>query len=49
LLEQLHLHFDHVGEPDPFEVRAGGTRRRHMYLVNCTGYHAREQPSSGSH
>jgi hypothetical protein len=46
LLSQLRLHFDHVGEPEHLQVSAGGTRLRHMYLVNCTGYHAREQPPS---
>ena len=47
LLDQLRLHFDHIGEPEYSQVRAGGTRQRHMYLVNCTGYHAKEQtPSS---
>ncbi|HXI83915.1 MAG TPA: glycosyltransferase family 39 protein [Verrucomicrobiae bacterium] len=48
LLGQLRLHFDHVGEPEHSQVRAGGTRQRHMYLVSCTGYHAKEQPSSSS-
>ena len=49
LLDQLRLHFDHVGDPEHSQVRAGGTRQRHMYLVICTGYHAREQPPSSSH
>jgi dolichol-phosphate mannosyltransferase len=46
LLDQLRLYFDQVGEPEPSEVQAGGTRQRHLYLVNCTGYHAKEHPSS---
>lgn len=46
LLNQLRLHFDHVGKPESSEVQAGGTRLRHLYLVNCTGYHAKEQPFS---
>jgi dolichol-phosphate mannosyltransferase len=37
-LDQLRLHFDHVGDPEHFQ--APGTRRRELYLINCTGYHA---------
>jgi dolichol-phosphate mannosyltransferase len=44
-LDQLRLHFDHVGEPEHFQ--APGARHRESYLINCAGYHAKEQlPSS---
>lgn len=43
-LDQLHLHFDHVGKPEHFQ--APGSRRRELYLINCTGYHAKAKPSS---
>jgi dolichol-phosphate mannosyltransferase len=49
MLDQLRLHFDQVGEPEYSQVRAGGTRQRHMYLVICTGYHAKEQSPSSPH
>lgn len=43
-LDQLRLHFDHVGEPEHFQ--ATGTPQRELYLVGCTSYHAKEQPPS---
>ena len=45
LLDQLRLHFDHVGEPEHFQ--APDTRHRELYLVDCTGYHTKEQRPSG--
>ncbi len=43
-LEQLRAHFDHVGESEYF--RAPAARQRILYLVECTGYHAKEHPPS---
>jgi len=34
-LDQLRLHFDHVGEPEHFQ--APGARHRESYLINCAG------------
>ena len=46
-MDQLRRHFDHVGEVEHLRVLAGGTRHREIYLINCTGYHAKEAlPSS---